>query len=319
MIGTSGLNVHRALDIINSGGAETLDGRGVNTSYKVSDDGQEFSVKIHCAFQSSILHRRKILRVDGLLSGAPWYPPLIDIGFHSTGRSRLVVIRPFASGTATVDVRIDVDRLVGVLGEMAALGDGLDVSAELVGDYASPWISCREQERGMLEWVMTEDYAQLFQTVDDHLDDLLSSAVRLTHPTDVAVYHGDLHGRNLIFDGPSRFAVIDWDEAGFSSRPADVAKALWLSCRKERNNFDLDLIALRHFLELMHARLGTSYSTVGEVAKLGAIWFLPRRDHIMSLGQRNSELVPWYLNWVSRFWSRFAQNLDLVNREAARL
>ncbi|WP_176738304.1 hypothetical protein [Micromonospora pallida] len=34
------------------------------------------------------------------------------------------------------------------------------------------------------------------------------------------------------------------------------------------------------------------------------------------LGQRDAALVPWYLDWITRFWVRFNENLALVRRTA---
>jgi aminoglycoside phosphotransferase (APT) family kinase protein len=155
--------------------------------------------------------------------------------------------------------------------------------------------------------------------MDAHGDALLQGAARLTDPERVVVHHGDLHGRNLIVDGPSALTVIDWDEAGFSHRPSDAGKALWLSCRRERGDFALDPHAVRRFLHRAHARLSLPLADAVDLARVGALWFLPRHGHVSLLRQRDADMALWYLSWVSRFWSGIRENLALVADTAERL
>lgn len=319
MTGSAALDVQRAMGTIAAGRALPLGGRSVNSSYLVVHGRRQFSVKVHCVDQSSKLSRQRIELVDVILRDVPWYPRIVDVGVHGSGPAQLVVIRRFAPGTPSECAPKDLIHLVSVLEQLAALGDGLAIAEHLVGDYAVPWLSSCDRERQMLGRSATGEFAGLARTVDEHVNSLVSSASRLTRAGGVVVYHGDLHCRNLVLGRRERLTVIDWDEAGFSNRPADVAKALWLACRKERGDFALDPTALRDFLTRIHASLRFPYARVADVARLGAIWFLPRHGHVTQLRQRDEGLAQWYLGWVGRFWSRFAENLDLVAVEAARL
>ncbi|MFI9202531.1 phosphotransferase [Streptomyces sp. NPDC053048] len=320
MSGPVRLGLPEIVETVTAGNAEALEGRGVNASYRVTDGDRVLSVKIHCADRSSGLEFRRILRVDTALRGTAWYPPVIGMGFHPAERPRLVVVRPFAPGAPSDNARQHIVRIGGVLGDLAARAVGVEVTDDLIGDYASPWLSSGERERALADRILTGAWEDLARAMDDHVEDLGNSAARLTRADGTPViHHGDLHGRNLILDRSRALTVIDWDEAGFSRRPADAAKALWLSCRRARGDFVLDPGAVARFLELVHARLRVPYADAGDLARLGAIWFLPRYGHVALLGQRDASLVPWYLGWVSRFWSRFRRNLDLLTRTAAAL
>lgn len=56
------------------GRARELDGRGVNSSYRLMDGGRQLSVKVHCPDRSSDVERRRIQGVDVALRGTDWYP-----------------------------------------------------------------------------------------------------------------------------------------------------------------------------------------------------------------------------------------------------
>ena len=193
-----------------------------------------------------------------------------------------------------------------MLGDLAARGANVRVAEELITDYASAWLADGAGERTRADRILAGDFPPLARWLDEHLANLLTSAARLTSANHVVVHHGDLHGRNLIVGPSGRCTVIDWDESGFSRRPADTAKALWLSCRRGRGDFELSPSAVRRFLCRVP---GTD---AGDLARLGALWFLPTHRHVMLLGQRDAALVPWYLGWVSRFWNRLRTNLDVI-------
>ncbi|MEV6570233.1 aminoglycoside phosphotransferase family protein [Streptomyces sp. NPDC051577] len=308
------------MELVTAGRAEPLDGRGLNSSYRVAWGRRALSVKVHCAERSSVAEFRRIGRVDSALRGTPWYPPILDLGFHEGAeRPRLVVVRPYAPGTPADDARRHITGVVDVLADLAARGDGVRAEDALVGDYASPWLDGARSERSLVDPLLTGQWRALGRAMDAHLDELRCGAARLTGVDDLLVHHGDLHGRNVIADGPGRLTVIDWDEAGFSRRPADAGKALWLSCRLGRGDFALDPDATGLFLGRLHARLGMPYSGALDLARLGALWFLPRHGHVTLLGRRDASLGPWYLGWVQRFWTRFRRNLDLVAEAAAKL
>ncbi|MCX4825212.1 aminoglycoside phosphotransferase family protein [Streptomyces sp. NBC_01142] len=319
MTGPAQLTVRHAMELVVAGDAEALEGRGLNSSYRVTEGGRELSVKVHCADRSSGTEFRRILRVDAALRGTAWYPPVLDMGFHAAGRPRLVVIRPYAPGAPSDDARQHIVQVAGVLADLAARAGGVEAEEDLVGDYASPWVSGAERERALADPLLTGEWQGLARAMDDHLGELRNSAVRLTRPDGLVIHHGDLHGRNLISGSSRPLTVIDWDEAGFSRRPADAGKALWLSCRLGRGDFVLDPQALHRFLTHLHARLRMPYASAADLARLGALWFLPRHGHVTLLGQRDVSLGPWYLDWISRFWARFRQNLDLLTRTAAAL
>ncbi|UQX03567.1 phosphotransferase [Streptomyces sp. RerS4] len=317
MTGVPGLTVGGALARVGAGDAEALEGRGLNASYRVAYGGRPYAVKVHCPERSSVGEFRRIERVDAALRALPWYPPVLDLGFAPGPRPRLVVVRPYAPGAASDDARQHIARVVDVLADLAARGRGVAVEEELIGDYASPWVADARAERSLAEPFLTGEWGALGCAVDEHLAELRAGAVRLTRPDGVLVHHGDLHGRNLVSDGSRALTVIDWDEAGFSRRPADAGKALWLSCRLGRGDFVLDGRAVGRFLERLHARLGLPYANAVDLARLGALWFLPRHGHVTLLGRRDADLGTWYLGWVLRFWTRFRRNLEVVAEAAA--
>ncbi|MCS0635797.1 aminoglycoside phosphotransferase family protein [Streptomyces sp. LP05-1] len=315
------ISVRQAVEPVAAGAAEELAGRGLNSSYRVVRGGLSYAVKVHCAEHSSETEARRIRSVDVALRGAPWYPPVLDLGtVRMAGRPRLVVVRPYVPGVPAQDARTHIPEVVAVLGELAARAGGPAAGAvaeELVGDYATPWTDDAGRERAATARLLTGEWRELGRTVDRRLDELSASAVRLTRADATVLHHGDLHGRNLIADGPGRLTVIDWDEAGLSRRPADAGKALWLSCRLGRGDFVLDPGAVRSYLGLLHSRLGIPYATAPELARLGALWFLPRHRHVELLAGRDPALAPWYLGWVGRFWARFGRNLELIAGVAA--
>lgn len=313
------LRVRQLMEAVTAGNAEALEGRGVNSSYRISDGGRLLSVKVHCPDRSSDLEFQRIRTVDTALRGAPWYPPVLDMGFHSAEHPQLVVIRPFMPGAPSDNAREHIDRLVAVIRDFTTSASGIELAGELVGDFASPWVSHGDRELSQLGPILVGPWEGLARTVDERLPALVGSAVRLTRSHVPVVYHGDLHGRNLIFDSQKPLTVIDWDEAGFSHRPADAGKALWLSCRHGRGDFVLDPVAVHRFLHRLHTHVHTPYASAGELAELGALWFLPRSSHLTLLERREAGLIPWYLGWISRFWSRFPQNLDLIAATAATL
>ncbi|MGW0332531.1 phosphotransferase [Streptomyces sp. NPDC003011] len=313
------LTVGRAMELVAAGDAEPLEGRGLNTSYRVTEAGRALSVKVHCADRSSGTEFRRLGRVDEALRGTPWYPPVLGMGFHQAGRPRLVVIRPHVPGTASDDARRHIPEVVDVLVGLSERADGVSADEELVGDYASAWVSDAGREHALVAPLLAGEWANLARAMDDHIGELRSGATRLTSPDGLVVHHGDLHGRNLITGACRAMTVIDWDEAGFSRRPADAGKALWLSCRAGRGDFVLDPHALRRFLTHLHTRLRVPYASAADLARLGALWFLPRHGHVTLLGQRDASLGPWYLGWISRFWARFRQNLELLASTARAL
>ncbi|MGI5447445.1 aminoglycoside phosphotransferase family protein [Streptomyces sp. CA-243310] len=319
MTGAAAPTVPGVVGLIAAGQAELLDGRGLNASYRVAWGGRSLSVKVHCAERSSEAEFRRIGRVDSALRGAPWYPPVLDLGFHGAERTRLVVVRPYVPGTPADDARRHISGVVDVLADLTARAAGVRAEDALVGDYASPWLDGARSERSLVDPLLTGEWRGLGLAMDEFLGELRCGAARLTSADGLLVHHGDLHGRNLITDGPGRLTVIDWDEAGFSRRPADAGKALWLSCRLGRGDFALDARATSLFLGRLHARLGIPYSCAADLARLGALWFLPRHGHVTLLGRRDASLGTWYLGWVLRFWTRFRENLDLVARTAAAL
>ncbi|MFE2523309.1 phosphotransferase [Streptomyces sp. NPDC059382] len=319
MRGTAPPTVPGVVALIAAGQAELLDGRGLNTSYRVPWGGRSLSVKVHCAERSSAAEFRRIGSVDSALRGTAWYPPVLGQGFHGAERPRLVVVRPYAPGTPSDDARRHIGGVVDVLADLAARAQGVRAEEALVADYASPWLEGAPSERSLVDPLLTGEWRGLGRAMDTHLGELRRGARRLTSADGLRVHHGDLHGRNLISDGPGRLTVIDWDEAGFSRRPADAGKALWLSCRLGRGDFALDPRATGLFLGRLRTRLGIPYSGARDLARLGALWFLPRHDHVTLLGRRDTSLGTWYLGWVLRFWTRFRANLDLVARTAAAL
>ncbi|MFF3429703.1 phosphotransferase [Streptomyces sp. NPDC002602] len=319
MTGAGPPTVAGVVELIAAGQAELLDGRGLNASHRVAWGGRALSVKVHCAERSSAAEFRRIGRVDSALRGTPWYPPVLDLGFHGAERPRLVVVRPYAPGSPADDARRHIGGVVDVLADLVARAEGVRAEETLVGDYASPWLDGARSERSLVDPLLTGEWRGLGRAMDRHLGELRRGAQRLTSADGLRVHHGDLHGRNLIAQGPGRLTVIDWDEAGFSRRPADAGKALWLSCRLGRGDFALDPEATGLFLGRLHTRLGIAYSDARDLARLGALWFLPRHDHVTLLGQRDAGLGSWYLGWVLRFWRRFRGNLDLVTRTAAEL
>jgi Ser/Thr protein kinase RdoA (MazF antagonist) len=281
------------------GDAEVFDGRGVNSSYRVGP----VSVKVHHPATSTELVEARIRLVDTALRGMSWYPPVLDLGRHGPA---LVVVRPFADGQAAEDGRRHLDELGGVLRGLS--GHGSDVAEELISDYASPWLADADRELARTLTVLSEQ--DLVRTLPAELDGLVAAATRLSH-VDISVHHGDLHGRNLVL-GTGGCTVIDWDETGFSRRPADAGKTLWLSCRRARGDFELDPPTVQRFLREM------SCSDAVDLARLGALWFVPTQGHVTLLAQRDVSLVPWYLGWVSKFWSRLAANLDVIAQAASR-
>ncbi|MER5868391.1 aminoglycoside phosphotransferase family protein [Streptomyces sp. NPDC002044] len=311
--------VSGVLELIAAGQAELLDGRGLNSSYRVVWGRRALSVKVHCAERSSAAEFRRIGRVDAALRGAPWYPPVLALGFRGARRPGLVVVRPYAPGAPADDARRHINGVVDVLAALAARAEGVRAEDALVGDYASAWLSGARSERSLVDPLLTGEWRGLGRAMDAHLPGLRLAAARLTSADGLLVHHGDLHGRNLIADGPGRLTVIDWDEAGFSRRPADAGKALWLSCRRGRGDFALDQEAVALFLGRLHGRLGLPYSGARDLARLGALWFLPRHGHVTLLERRDASLGAWYLGWLTRFWTRFRGNLDLVARTAAEL
>ncbi|MFJ5810955.1 aminoglycoside phosphotransferase family protein [Streptomyces sp. NPDC093093] len=319
MTGAAPPTVPEVVELIAAGQAELLDGRGLNASYRVTWGGRALSVKVHCAERSCAAEFRRIGRVDSALRGMPWYPPVLDLGFQGAERPRLVVVRPYAPGTPSDDARRHIGGVVDVLADLAARAAGVRAEDALVGDYASPWLEGAPSERSLVDPLLTGEWRGLGRAVDAHLGELLDGAARLTSAEGLLVHHGDLHGRNLISDGTGRLTVIDWDEAGFSRRPADAGKALWLSCRLGRGDFALDPKATGLFLGRLHTRLDIPYSDARDLALLGALWFLPRHGHVTLLGRRDASLGTWYLGWVLRFWTRFRGNLDLVAKIASEL
>ena len=285
---------------IASGDAEVFDGRGVNSSYRVG----RLSVKVHHPVTSTELIEARIRRVDTALRGVSWYPPVLDLSRHGPS---LVVVRPFADGQAVQDGRPHLGELGGILRGLSAHGS--DVAEDLIADYASPWRADADRELPRTLSVLG-DHVDLAQVVQANLDGLVDAAARLSG-VDISVHHGDLHGRNLVF-GNSGCTVIDWDETGFSHRPADAAKALWLSCRRARGDFQLDPPTVQRFL------LASPCADAVALARLGALWFVPTQGHVTLLAQRDVTLVPWYLGWVSRFWSRLSENLDVIAEAASR-
>lgn len=157
---------------------------------------------------------------------------MIDIGFDGGKRPRLVVVRPFVPGEPADDARRHIDPLFSVLADLAGSTGRTEIHQDLIADYASPWLTPGERELTVA--ALAGDRRGLVRAMDDHLDDLRASALRLTRPGEAMIYHGDLHGRNLLTDGSGSPTVIDWDETGYSQRPADAGKALWLSCRRGR-------------------------------------------------------------------------------------
>ncbi|MFG2616525.1 phosphotransferase [Streptomyces sp. NPDC048507] len=309
------------MELIADGRAGALEGRGVNASYRLADGDRELSVKVHCPERSRAVELRRVSAVDAALRGCSWYPPVLDLGLHPGGRPRLVVVRPFVPGAASEDAREHAAALAGVLAELAGRAAGRAVAEDTVGDYASAWLADGERERALAAPFLTGRWAPLARTAELRLGELLAGAARLTRTDAVVVHHGDLHGRNLIRGAGTRgpLTVIDWDEAGFSRRPADAAKALWLTCRAGRGDFVLDPAAVRAFLEQLRTGPGLPCSGAADLARLGALWFLPREEHLRLLGERGPDLVPWYLDWVARFWARFPGNLERVARVAAAL
>ncbi|MEU8462033.1 phosphotransferase [Streptomyces sp. NPDC029003] len=317
----AGPGVARVMRLIAAGCAEALEGRGVNASYRLTDGGRELSVKVHCPERSGAAVPRRVAAVDAALRGCAWYPPVLDLGLHPGGRPRLVVVRPFVPGAASEDAREHAAALAGVLTDLAGRADGLAVAEETVGDYASAWLADGERERALAAPFLTGRWTPLARVAQARLGELVDGAARLTRTDAVVVHHGDLHGRNLIrgTGAGDPLTVIDWDETGFSRRPADAAKALWLTCRAGRGDFVLDPAAVRAFLEHLDAGPGLPCSGAADLARLGALWFLPREGHLRLLGERGADLVPWYLDWVARFWARFPGNLERVERVAANL
>ncbi len=294
---------HRSvLTAVDEGRFQQLDGRGVNISLLVHDDGRPLSVKVHCPSRSSQVDLHRIRHLDEVLDGFSWYPSLVDAGIVD---SRLVVVRPFVPGTPIEDAKLHIGDVVEVLGALAGRG-GVPASAETVGDYATAWLLGRQTLPPF-----SAGHRDLARAAGEHLPELMAAARSLTGDTAMA-YHGDLHGRNLVAGAAGRFTVIDWDEAGFSSRPADAGKALWLSCRRERGDFRLDPEAVRNFLVAIRTRLPRTMTGAVEVARLGALWFVPTAAHVTLLARRDASMVPWYLGWVSRFWARYRENSDIV-------
>ncbi|MFJ2440110.1 MULTISPECIES: phosphotransferase [unclassified Streptomyces] len=303
-----------------AGAAEELSGRGLNASYRLVEAGVAYAVKVHCPERSGAVEASRIRRVDALLRGAPWYPRVLDLAtVRAGGRDRLVVVRPYAPGAPSDDARAQLPEVMDVLAALATGARGTAVEDGLVGDYATAWLGDAERERARVAPLLTGEWAVPARAVDAQLPAALAGAARLTRADSLVVHHGDLHGRNLITAGPGRWTVIDWDETGFSRRPADAGKALWLSCRRGRGDFVLDPAAVRDFLRRLRGRVGVPYGQAVDLARLGALWFLPRRDHVDLLVRRGADLGPWYLGWVGRFWARFADNAALVAAVAAEL
>ncbi len=317
MTETAALSIQLAMKLVAGGKAQLLEGRSVNSCYRISHEGRDFSVKVHTPAESSQICLRRILRADQLLRGASWYPAVVDSGRVGERYPQLVVIRAFRAGAAC-DFRCagDLWPLVGVLEDLASHGVSCEIAEELLGDYASPWLSGRAGRAAQAAGRLGAVAAKLTDELSSEAAGLMLAATRLTRPDEVRVYHGDLHGRNLISDPGGRLTVIDWDEAGFTARPSDAAKALWFACRRGRGDFALDPDALRRFFALAISRLGIPVTDLPDLARLGAIWFLPRTEHAVQLKMRDPGLATWYLQWITRFWRRYPGNLLLLEAAA---
>jgi Ser/Thr protein kinase RdoA (MazF antagonist) len=305
------LDVSHAMYAVDVGSARVLDGRGVNTSYLVGQGGREYAVKVHVEDESSGRCLERILCLDASLRGIPWYPPVIDAGLYGP-RRQVVVVRRFARGTPLNQLGFDIDTTVAVLARLAAAGTmPPDRPKDLVSDYATPWLAAPPKELRSLQRFGDAD-RETPSIVDRHLAALLNSAQTLKARSPILPYHGDLHGGNIILGRHGRITVIDWDEAGYACRPADAAKALWLCCRRERGQFVLDAAAMRGYLRQLHARLGLPYADAIDLARLGAIWFVPAGRHVDRLVRRQPEAAPWYFDWIGRFWQQYESNLGIV-------
>jgi Ser/Thr protein kinase RdoA (MazF antagonist) len=301
------------MTLIDRGRGSPLGGRSLNSAHRVSHAGHDFTVKIHWAAESDDRVARRLKAVDSLLRGQPWYPPLVDVGRRTVGsRSYLVVIRPYVHGTALGIPNEGADALISTLRELADLSPETPVDSELLGDYASDWLLVPE---AAAEKVAVADDA-FVGLIAPHLPDLFLAAQRTTTALS-QMQHGDLHEYNLIRQPDGAISVIDWDEAGFSGRPADCGKAMWFAARQAPGDFMLDSNALDTFLRGI--RSFSSCGSAVDLALLGAVWFLPLPGYVEGLRTQNLQRAAWYVDWAVRFWSRFEQNLRVITSVAEAL
>lgn len=300
------MEVRRALAAIDSGRSTELDGRGVNQAHRVELHGTAFSVKVHCAEQSGPRVLARIRAADRLLASQRWYPKVISLGCDNQGR--LVVVRPFVEGAiAAFDTRSrrDLASIVCSLAATAVSEDREDGEEELVRDFTSPWLSVPSSDH------LADLSARpaLRESIERWIDRVLRAAHTLDGGA-LRVSHGDVHLRNLVMSGDG-LVLVDWDEVALTRRPTDPAKSLWLVTRRERDAFDLDPVAAEDWL--CRSLGGGSREGWRDIALLGAVWFLPRAEHLELLHRRHPGQIDWYLAWIERFWTSLEANLEVVD------
>lgn len=307
------LDTQHALRLIREGRYRSLDGRSGNKTFRVETAGAAFSVKIVLGLKATEDRMVSLRLLDLLLAPEfEWYPRLHEISLLEGSEPMLVALRPFVSGSAFDASNAHISGLFGVLQDL----NRLSVSSERIDsthDYSTPWVRDCEWEISRSSAAIRSSHPELDHKMRAHSGEIVASALHLSSDTRVIPYHGDLHGGNLIYSKNDLVAVIDWDDAGFTNRPADIAKALWLVCRVQRGDFRLEPAKVKDFFRWV--RKGSVLSCSAELARLphlGAAYFLPSMDHITHLQTHAPEYRNWYLDWISLFWSQFEENSDLI-------
>jgi hypothetical protein len=285
-------------------------GRGGAIRFVLEDAGQRLQLKYVPAGEGD-RRQQTAETLDPILRGlGPKYPELLACGYVDLNGERcFLAVRPFKTGSC---YGFGSGQFEAALALLNALAELEPLGAAHGGDFASVWLS-----------EPTEGFASTLDKLADLGAHRLDGLLRVYGPPLLArlpglrsmqaiLVHGDLHGGNVLFRGSAVEALVDWDEATLSHFPVDAAKAAWFFCRRGRGAFRLDEQRSRRFVAACRQARFSCGLGPADLFSLGAVYFVPRVDHIALLERRSRSLLCWYLGWIEAFWTAYGDNASLV-------
>jgi len=287
---------------------ERLDSGSGHENWLVYSEHEKYHVK---CIKTTSPQIDKYIKINDLASNQlTSYNAVLEINSHQKCVS---ILRSYIDGEhysyTEDDLVCALDALIEIKGFQVN-----DVKDLCVATYADQWM---QQGFGYLKQTYDIIYkyqkgmlAMHFSLWQEILDEFIVHANNHTH--DLVFQHGDFHGRNLIYKQKNLVDVIDWDEAGFSRYPVDLGKALCFLCRRGRGDFLLDAKLVLCFLGTMNESEFIGKLNIKFIFLIGALYFIPTKEHMSFLKETNEDKFNWYISWVKTFWDVYHDNLAII-------
>ncbi|MBC1512030.1 aminoglycoside phosphotransferase family protein [Listeria booriae] len=111
-----------------------------------------------------------------------------------------------------------------------------------------------------------------------------------------SIIHGDYHGGNIIFNNEKMRCIIDWDTSSTSPSIFDLAKSLYMLCRKDHGQFVMDSYLANIFMDKYLSMHNVNNLLLKIIPDIIGAMFIPNDKYIRTFSDKTK--LEWYLKWT---------------------